>query len=345
MSDVDITDILLAIARQVSESLEKSYYYELKIRSGRFNQLLEGIGKILSVELGAEIDISMLLGNIKSTTKATPGVRSQLRQYLEPRINNVLAFLNEQFLDEANKFLKGQGKEGLVVIVDGLDRVENRCRDNSNRTQPEYLFVDRGEQLSRIFCHVIYNIPLVLLYSEPLLLSQKFGGQIPYILPMVSVTTPEGKDNVEGLGLLRQMLMKRAFPDPALTDQQRLDLIPEVFDSLETLDRLCRVNGGHLRYTIGMLQSCLNEGDPPISRKILEKVIRDYRDSLLTAITDEDITLLRKVKEGQDVSGAKEQQALLWTLFVYEYHYEAGKWYGINPLLLERETFRDRLVQ
>ncbi len=350
MSDVDITDILLAIARQVSASLEDSYK-QYKIELGKYNQLLEGIGEFLSVEFiaGAEIDIPTILGKIKLTTKATPGVRTRLRQYLEPQTPNVLAFLNEQILGEANKFLKEQGKQGLVVIVDDLERLDDRPRNNSNRSNLKYIFVDRGEQLSRINCHVIYTIPLVLMYSEPQALSQKFGGQFARILPMVPVTTREGKDHVEGLGLLRQMLMKRAFPDPALTDQQRLYLIPEVFDSLETLDRLCRVNGGHLRNTLAMLQSCLNEGDPPLSRKSLEKVIRDYRDSLLTAITPEDVTLLRKVKQQQDVSGVKEQQTLFRTLFrtllVYEYHDEEGKWYEINPMLLESETFRDRLAQ
>jgi nucleoside-triphosphatase THEP1 len=345
MSDVDITDILLAIARQVSESLEKSY--EFKIRPGRFNQLLEGIGKFLSVEFtaGAEIDIPTILGKIKLTTKATPGVRSQLRQYLEPQTPNVLALLNEQILGEANKFLKDRGKQGLVVIVDDLDRVDNRQKDNSNRTQPEYLFVDRGEQLSKINCHVIYTIPLVLLYSEPQALSQKFGGHIAKILPMVPVTTREGKDHAEGLSLLRQMLMKRAVPNEALTEEQRLDFIPEVFDSPETLERLCRVSGGHSRNILAMLQSCLNEEDPPLSRKSLEKVIRDYRDSLLTAITPEDETLLRQVKQQQDVRGAKEQQTLLRTLLVYEYHDETGKWYEINPILLESEKFRDKLAQ
>jgi hypothetical protein len=335
----------LAIARQVSASLEDSYK-DYKIELGKYNQLLEDIGKFLSKEFiaGDKIDIATILGNIKPRAQEIPGVRRQLRQYLEPQTPKVLAFLNDQILGEANKFLKGQGKKGLVVIVDDLDRVDNRQKDNSKRTQPEYLFVDRGEQLSKINCHVIYTIPLVLCYSEPQALSQKFGGQRAHTLPMVPVTTREGKDHVEGLSLLRQMLMKRAAPDEP-TDEQRLDFVPEVFDSPETLDRLCRVSGGHSRNILAMLQSCLNEEDLPISSKSLEKVIQDYRDSLLTAITDEDVTLLRKVKERQDVSGVKEQQALLRNLLVYEYHDGGHKWYEINPILLESEKFRDKLAQ
>jgi hypothetical protein len=344
MADVDITDILLMIARQVSESLQQSY--EISMRPGRFSQLLEEIGQFLSLEVSGEISIDAVLAKIKLSTKASPGVRSQLRQFLEPRTSSILDLLNNQILKETQLVLKKLGKQGLVVIVDELDRVDNRICENSNRTQPEYLFVDRGEQLSRLNCHVVYTIPLVLLYSEPNMLTQRFGGMLPKILPMIPVRSRQGTEHQEGLNLLRQMLIKRAFPHEALTDEQRLDFIPEIFDSKETLDRLCYSSGGHARNILAMLQSCLQEEDPPISRASLETVIRDYRDALLAAITPEQLPLLRQVKQQQSVSGAKEQQTLLGTLLVYEYHDEQdGRWYDINPVLLESEKIRNILAE
>ncbi len=38
------------------------------------------------------------------------------------------------------------------MIVDNLDRVDSRAKTRE-RTQPEYLFVDRGEQLRKLSCH------------------------------------------------------------------------------------------------------------------------------------------------------------------------------------------------
>jgi hypothetical protein len=169
---------------------------------------------------------------------------------------------------------------------------------------------------------------------------------LPKILPMIPVRSRQGTEHQEGLNLLRQMLIKRAFPHEALTDEQRLDFIPEIFDSKETLDRLCYSSGGHARNILAMLQSCLQEEDPPISRASLETVIRDYRDALLAAITPEQLPLLRQVKQQQSVSGAKEQQTLLGTLLVYEYHDEQdGRWYNINPVLLESEKIRNILAE
>jgi energy-coupling factor transporter ATP-binding protein EcfA2 len=346
MGDVDITDILLAIARQVSKNFQESY--GIPLRPGRFSTVLENIRQSLKIEFtgGIEIDLPGKLAKINLAAKASPGLRSRLRQCLEPQTSTILEIINEQLLGEARKTLKKLGKEDLVVIIDDLDRVDNRQMSNSNRTQPEYLFIDRGNELNRLNCHIIYTIPLVLLYSDPQNLNQRFGQGIPAkILPMVPVELRSGGDHAEGLNLLRQMVMKRAFPDASLDDRQRRELIPEVFERPDTLLRLCRVSGGHARNLLAMLQSCLQGEDPPLSRDGLESVIRDYRDSLLGAITPDELELLRQVKQQQSVSGVKEQQALLRTLYAYEYHDTEGKWYKINPILLESDKIKNLLAQ
>ena len=342
MGDVDISDILLAIARQVSENLAAA---KIKLKPGYFQKLFVEISELLQtpIELSTEAEVSVGIAKITAKTKDSPKLRSQLRQYLEPRTSTILESINQEILGRANAELKQRGQEGLVVIVDNLDRVDNSPK-SWGRTQPEYLFVDRGEQLKKLNCHVVYTIPLTLMFSNDYgRLSSRFGVK-PKVLPMVPVEvrklkhTVEGVDYEPGMALLRQMVLARAFPNISASD--RVELIPELFDYPETLDRLCRVSGGHMRRLLMLLYSCLQQEDPPFSRECLEDVIREYRDDLLRAITVDEWDLLFEVVQRQRVTGEEECQTLLRSMFVFEYRDREGHWFGINPVLAETSKYR-----
>ncbi|NEO97435.1 MAG: ATP-binding protein [Symploca sp. SIO2E9] len=348
MADVDITDVLLAIARQVSESLEQA---KVNLQPRGFQALLQGAWKILQTEIEVsaaasipnigkinintedkKLSLGVGIGEISVKAKNSPELRSKLRQYLEPRTDNIIELINKELLEPAIKLLKQQGKQGLVVIVDNLDRVDNSPKP-TGRTQPEYLFVDRGEQLKSLKCHLVYTIPLVLSFSNDQgMLSNRFGID-PKLLPMVRVRSRNGSDYAQGMGLLRQMVLARAFPN--LDEKQRLKLIPELFDSAESLDRLCRVSGGHARNLLVLLYGCLQKDDPPFSRNCLEDVIRRQRDALVRAVDEQEWELLFQVKRQQLVKGEDEYHTLMRSMFVFEYQDEEGGWFSINPILAE----------
>lgn len=117
-------------------------------------------------------------------------------------------------------------------------------------------------------------------------------------------------------------------------------LINEVFDSSETLDKLCRVSGGHLRNLMGMLFGCLQQDDPPISQAVLQSVIRNLRDSLTRGIDNDEWELLFKVVKEKSINGDTEYQDLLRNLWVFEYVDDRGNWFALNPLLVETDKFK-----
>ncbi|TAF29520.1 MAG: ATP-binding protein [Oscillatoriales cyanobacterium] len=335
MADVDITDILLSVARQVSESIEKM---KIKLQPTGFKALLKGVADVFQTQIdlkaGAsvpglgevnastdgEFSLSLGIGKITAKAKDAPNLRSELRQYLEPRTNVILDALNKELLEPANQELKRQGKQGLVV-------------------QPEYLFVDRGEQLARLNCHVVYTIPLVLIFSNDLgQLSNRFGVD-PKVLPMVPVQLHDGSECGEGVELLRQMVLARAFP--TVEASGRYALAGKIFDSGETLDRLCRVSGGHVRNLLQLLYSCLQKQDPPVSRETLENVIVQRRHQLTLAIEPDEWNLLRQVSATKTVSGETKYQILLRSLWVFEYRYGEDYWFDVNPILADAKEFRE----
>lgn len=340
MSDVDVTDILLAIAHQVSEKLEQD---QIRIKPSYFANLFAEIGEILQTPIEiSSVEFSVGISKITSKTKDSPKLRSQLRQYMEPRTNGILKSINEELLGQATRQLQQKGKKGLVVIMDNLDRVDARQLP-SGRTQPEYLFIDRGEQLSKLNCHLVYTIPLALIFSnENETLKQRFGGGMsPKVLPMVPARQRDGRELEAGINLLRHMVLARAFPN--LAPEQRLGAVPQIFDHRDTLDRLCLASGGHVRNLLGLLCNCILQTDPPFSRDVLERVIRGQRDALARAIDEEEWALIFQVVESQTVKGDLEYQTLLRSMFVFEYQDAEGGWFSINPVLAETKKYQDWL--
>jgi len=341
MADVDITDILLSVAGQVSESLEAT---NIKLKPAYFAKLFTEVANFLQtpIEINPDAELSVNLGKITTKTKESPTLRRRLREYLEPRTSGILESLNQELLTPAITELKQRGKAGLVVIVDNLDRVDIRPLP-SGRSQPEYLFIDRGEQLRKLNCHVVYTIPLALIFSNDgeTLKNRLGGGLTPKILQMVPVRRRNGEEFSEGIELLRQLILLRAFPHQERNE--RLELITEVFETSESLDRLCRISGGHVRNLLGLLFDCLRQQNPPISRDCLESVIRERRDYLASSITDDEWNLLFQVVQQQTVRGDIQYQTLLRSMFVFEYRDLEGNWFGINPALEETQQFKSWL--
>lgn len=337
IGDVDISDILLSITRHVVESLGE---LGISFKPNYFQRIFKKIQSILSIEIDlTEIEFSVAIAKITTQLKGSLNERSQLRNILEPRTPSLIESINKEILEPAIDRLAARDRKGLVVIIDNLDRIENTNKTKDS-TQPEYLFFHRGEQLRGLKCHVVYSIPLILTFANQLPpLQARFGSNIK-VLPMVKVKNRNGERFEEGINLLRQMVLARAFPNLAkkerLTQEERLKLIKAVFDTPDTLDRLCLVSGGHVRNLLVILYSCLQQEDPPISRKCLESVIRRERDMFKRTIDPNERELLKQVEKNNWVSGEEKYAVLLSSLFVFEYQdQQEGTWFSINPFLAE----------
>lgn len=167
------------IARRVSQSLDKITLEE----TGRLQELLQGEWKVLNSEVtGVKVKVpgvgdfgvksekekfslSLGIGEITTKTKSDPTLREKLNQYLAPQKKQLLEAINQELIEPAIAKLKQQGKNGLVVIVDNLDRIDNRVK-SWGRPQQEYLFVDQGEFLTKLNCHLVYTMPLSLKFSN-----------------------------------------------------------------------------------------------------------------------------------------------------------------------------------
>jgi len=335
MTDVEVTDILLVMARRISTSLET---VDIKLRPGYFQRLFQSISETLQMPVEvSDVSFSVGIANITAQSKESTDLRNQLHQYLEPRTKSILDAINEEFLDPAIAQLKAQGKAGLVVIVDNLDRMSTQLKPG-DRPQPQYLFVDRADQLKRLNCHVLYTIPISLAFSDDFQILKERFGLPPSVLAMVPIRDINGVLNQTSLDRLRQMVMARAYPD--LSEGDHLQRLTTVFDEPATLDRLCLMSGGHMRSILRFVFGCLRKQEPPITRDVLEQVLRNERNDMAALIDNHEWQLLFQAVEDRTFQGNNDYNSLLRNLFLYEYRDERGRWVDINPVLAETEVFR-----
>ncbi len=350
LADVDISDVLLAIARRVSESLES---VQVNPEAKGFRGLIRSTMNVLLTEIDLkakikvpglgdaamdsekrEVSLSAGIAELTVTAKNDPGLRDRLNQFLGPQKNKLLEMINKDLLEPATAQLKAMGKKGLVVIIDNLDRIDGRAK-SFGRPQPEYLFIDQSECLTNISCHVVYTMPLALKFAnEYEMLAQRY--EEPKVLPMVTVMFRDGSECSEGMALMRQMILARAFPQAATA--QRLEQMLEVFESLETLDRLCQASGGHVRDVLRLLNAWIKkERKLPLTRSVLEEVIRSRRNEMMLSISDEEWALLKQVRLRKRVGGDQDYQKLIHSRLVFEYRNRGESWFDVNPILGEVE--------
>lgn len=348
MADVDIGDVLLTVARRISQSLEQ---YKLAEPKG-LKAILQGAAQILTTEIevtgvsgevpgmggiswsdNGEFSLSAGIGKITARTKNDPNLRDRINNYLGPQKNELLKAINQELIEPAIAQLKQHGKKGLVVIVDNLDRIDNRPRSHG-RPQQEYLFIDQSECLKNLRCHLVYTMPLALKFSNEYgMLTQRFPED-PKVLPMVPIQRQDGTECSEGMALLQQMVLARAFPN--LSEEERLAALTEIFDEAASLDHLCHVSGGHVRDLLRILNAWIKKARQfPLLQSQLEDVIRGYRNEMTMYISDDEWELLRRVRQRKKVSGDDDYQTLIRSRLVFEYRDRGESWFDVNPILLD----------
>jgi hypothetical protein len=350
MGNVEVSDILLAIARRTAQELEtlmkqaengwqgvmqqakKLLFTEIKldVKTGE----IPGVGKF---ELGVDFDdnvsvgLSTIIGEIKAQTRKNTNLQDRLRNYLEPKTDGLLDVLNQGLFQPIHELLTATGKGGLVILMDGLDKLIN-VEKSPGKTQSAYLYADRGNDLSRLCCHLIYTMPLALCYCDDYPIIQQKFKTTPIVLPMIRVKDREGQPNQAGMDKLYQMVLARAFPN--LSESERLSKLTEIFDGEEPLKQLCEVSGGHVRNLLLILHNWIvKEKKFPLSLQGLNSVVVNQVAGQKAQITPDEWELLNKINQTKELSGDKDYSKLIRTLLVYEYRDDQGAWYEVNPIL------------
>lgn len=322
ITDIDAGIIFLYIARQITYGLRR---FGFNTSSRYFYELFQ----FLSVESLEDYSLTYALDRLAIHARGDnlSPTRVGLRHYL----SGLVQAINFDLIQPAIGKLKSMGKS-LVIIVDGLDRLYD-TPITTEHTSTEHLFIDLAELFQQLDGHVVYTLPLSLTFSREFSRLKNSFGTDPEVLSMVAVRLRDSGECDEGMALMRQLVLARAFPNRE--PEARLDALSEIFDRPETLDRLCSISGGHIRNVLRLLHRCLRHADLPITRSCLDAVIQQEGYELSRVISAHEWDLLAEVAQTKAVVGQEMYQSLVKSSFVFEYHYQDDRWFDLNPVLAE----------
>ncbi|MEM6502697.1 MAG: ATP-binding protein [Cyanobacteria bacterium P01_C01_bin.89] len=345
--DASYADVLLACTRNLLnqvqlETDENPILRWLESRWGEFKELAQTSVSFETLTVEQQIaQFAKLTANLR----AVPSIRTEVRRVIDNNTVLLVQAVNE-FIDQAAKQLKTQGKRGIVIMADNLDRI-TEIRPEGERSNHDQIYLDRCEEMKGLNCHVIYTVPMSLVCNRGMEVEDRYGDRD--ILPMVVMQNRDGSVNEAGLEAFREVIRRRvASVDGALAE----NLGSMVFESEELLDRLCIVSGGHMRILMQMVQKAVDWSDTlPIKKRAVGRAISSIRQTYEDAINGEDWALLVRVHDTKTLLKDARHDRLLGDRCILQYYEEVEdeegeivlqSWVDVHPSILGIRAFKEK---
>lgn len=334
VNDLDFPDLLVFLAAEIQRQLTGIGLQGFSPSSTYLKNVWADIRNMLSAEVEMrEVEVNAGFGKLAVELRNRPGSRQLLRDVVEKHSTSLLDAVND-LLGQAIVAARTSGRLGLVLIVDGLDKLVRRQLPNGSNTH-DRLFIDRSEQLAALRVHTVYTVPISLIYSPRFGQLQQAIGEHCVPVSMIRLRPSRSKPvATDSAGMLKMFEMVQKRCDSAEVDFEH------AFDQLETLSYLVEMSGGHPRHLMMFLQAACNELDElPIRRQAAEKAVRRYANTLLREVPDDAWVSLKRFAQPQtDICKDDLHQLMLFLLFVFEYM-NSEMWYEINPVLKTLDRF------
>jgi hypothetical protein len=337
--DVQYTDILLACTRNILTAFKDKTDSPaiLNWLKERWDDLKDVLKPNINIE---ELTIkNQVLQIAKLTTKLRTdyGERKKIRQLINPHTVTLTKALNEFIQDAKNHLISGYSE--LVLIIDNLDRIVP-VTEADNRSNHDQIFIDSSNELQSLDCHLVYTVPISLIYSDLASSLINIYGN-PQVLPMIMVQSSKNEPYPKGINKVIELLQKRLNTiDPSKS-------IVDLFDTRESLENLCLMSGGHVRNLLLLMKEALKYTTAlPISKKALQRSISELRNTYKNTIYANEWEALVKVYHSKEIVNDKLYRGLLFNRCLLEYRYqetngETRLWYDIHPLIKGIKEFQD----
>jgi hypothetical protein len=341
--DAQYTDILLACTRRLLKDLDKIANPSpiLDWLKDCWQDLKDLVQTPLEFEkMSVEVQLAQF-AKLTANLRAVPQLRHQIRQKINPRTVTLTQALNLFLADAKQNLPNGYNK--LAVIVDNLDRMV-LVKDGDN-TNYEEVFLDRSEQLKALDCHLIYTLPISMVYSKRATDLRDIYGEC-LLLPMIMVKTPDGEVYQPGLKKVKEVISKRIRQIAP-----ELSLDKEIFDNSQTLERLCLLSGGHVRNLLLLTQDAIGRTEElPITENAVRRAITQARDTYRRAVEESQWCRLAEVSRSKRIINDDQYRSLMYNRCLLEYRYlddegEIQRWYDIHPLIQAIPEFKEAVAK
>lgn len=333
--DARYTDILIACTRCLLSALQAGDDHPIRNWLTKRLDVIKELSKT-AITVTEESTLG-LFSQLTTQIKAVPTLRHQIRQALDPHTPSLLQVLNDFINDACVKL----GNKPLVLIADSLDRIVP-IETEHGRINHDEIFVDRSEQLKGLACHVIYTVPISMLYSGTANhLNDRYGPV--KVLPMVKVRERGHARSpyLPGIRTFKALIEKRIQEvSPHLT-------LEELFANEDIVTTLCLTSGGNTRELMHLMRNTLRYAPLklPVAAESVQRAIAELRESYRRMIFADHWKMLAEVYLEQSMPNRDEYRKLLYDRCVLEYrqleaNQEITTWHDVHPLIVETEEFK-----
>ncbi|NTU52600.1 MAG: hypothetical protein HGA97_02640 [Chlorobiaceae bacterium] len=190
-------DYGLGISRELLDSVNSWR------RSTEIEKIIEVIGD-LGIEAGAEAQVTVpfmtkFFAKLRTTAKVGGSSKRKIVETIEPKLNDLIIHCND-LIREIRLHLSDIGKEGLVIIIEDMDKLSVE--------KAEELFFNHSTVLTSLETNVVFTFPVSLKHhNRAKIVIDNFKPV--FELPMVKVHDKEGNPFEKGRETLRRIVEQR----------------------------------------------------------------------------------------------------------------------------------------
>lgn len=283
-----------------------------------YQDKVKGEGELKLPKLFTELGLLLRVGFQKETTK-TREVRPALSEIVD-RVNAIIAAA------EADK-------QKLLVIVDGLDRKDFGIA----------LEMFSSSLLTDLNCHIVYAIPISLRYAPAFRQPMEGFGECLDLTNIAVFKCDQQKRPTREFDKVGRHILTTVI-------KKRLEKLGESYKNLfqlDALELLCEKSGGVLRELIRLAKKAcevaLRQKVTQIDLKIAQEAVREVRKSY--SIADYHFPELDRIHNTGELSSnifdspngkiVICDELLHYKLILGYQDPEKGRWFDINPILIE----------
>lgn len=325
VTDLNYVDLLFTILNKLfDEALKEGIEIDTSVLDNLYNYWHDEkfIEKLKIEKAAAEVSVEAKIGFLNVIRTSVKGVlstgketKSIVRQYMEPKLSQLIKGTNDLILIITEHFKK-HGKVPILIIED-LDKLEIPVAED--------LFLNHRNILAEFDIHIIYTFPIFLHYSEKFNeIKDAFNHH--ELLSMIKVNNKNGSKNAEGREIIKAIVERRA--NLALFESGVLDFI-------------IAKSGGTLRNVFEMIQKATlisrskNRDAQNIDMDSAKQAYNELKSDFERSISIKHIDTLVKLYKDKDKKPLTDGNLieLLYCTAVIEYN--GDRWCDLHPAAVD----------
>ncbi len=316
LNDIDFKEILLAIGGQLYEQyrqrgkrkLDDQLQKELDAWRGTLEEEIVTLQKgRLGAELGAEIGAPF--AKLSSKIRLEPKTRHIIRTILDRDVTGLVAIINKISAE-----ITAKEQRLPLVLIDDLDKI-------ADLDKARQIFISQQDIMRQPNCAIVYTVSSSLFYDA----SFPTARMEPVFLPNIRLHERGHRQRRDGDGyhIMQMFILRRMMPE-LITDK--------------ALEAIAGMSGGVFRELTRLLRSsidfALEAGRAQVTAADAAKAAIELRSTYWRVITQEQIAILRAIRDGNDKHDPAVMAPLLQMLAALEYNGD-GSWFDVHPALLD----------